>query len=1020
MEAQVENAVEILSNPHSDQSVKQQAFDYLNQLRSDPHGWQACTNLFARSPRTSEVVRMVCLEVVNYAVHTQGLDQESLAFLKHTLLHYVRQTYGTDAHQELDQASLQNKLAQTLTYLFVFLYQGGWQSFLDDFLDLTGLAGNTENVGGVLFYLRVLSSVHDEIADMLLSRESGEAKRNTELKDQLRAQDMQKVAESWKQLLTRYGGNDVVVDLVLKVVGKWVSWMDISLVISHDMLSLLLPVVGRTGNEDKVRGTAIETLTEICGKKMRSSDKMELISFLNLQDIVTQLVASPMLHDMKDTAHYDIDLAESIAKLVNTIVADVVKALDDAQSNDDTRTRAKQHLHAFLPLLLRFLSDEYDEICSTVIPSLTDLLTFLRKLGQLNQDYSGMLPPILNAIVRKMRYDETTVWGNEDEQTDEAEFQELRKRLQILQKTIAAIDQKLYMDVLSNLVATTFQNLDQQGSQMVWRDLDLALHEMYLFGELALPNQGLGTKNQPSTEASERLVVMMQKMVESGIANFSHPAILLQYMEICNRYCVVFETHTEYIPQVLENFVRLVHHDHVRIKTRSWYLFHRVIKQLRSRVGNVAETVIHSIGDLLPIKAEVPGEDADDDMSSDESDHSADALFSSQLYLFEAIGCISSTSSTPPDKQALYVRSVMDPLFRDMEVHLPRAKSGDAQALLQIHHIIMALGTLAHGFSDWTPSSSTASQHAPPDKLVTNEFSRAAEAILIALRELNSSSEIRTACRSAFSKLLGVLGAAVLPQLPQWIEGLLSQSSSKDEMAMFLRLLDQVVFGFKAEIYEVLNMLLTPLLQRIFGGLSEPISGTDDEIQLAELRREYLSFIQIILNNGLEGVLISESNQGFFEPMISSVIELGKTLEGNLGPSRLAFTIMTKISSLWGGPDVAQISQNPTAPSGSPSPAIPGFDRFMMDRFHTACWDAMRNPALGPAQDAQTKQVLTEIAGLEQVIYTKTGDVFIQQMQNEVFPSLGINGDEFLRCLTTSTDKRRFSSYLQGLLSNRH
>jgi exportin-T len=42
------------------------------------------------------------------------------------------------------------------------------------------------------------------------------------------------------------------------------------------------------------------------------------------------------------------------------------------------------------------------------------------------------------------------------------------------------------------------------------------LYEMYLFGELALPNQGLGTKNQPSTEASERLVVMMQKMVESG------------------------------------------------------------------------------------------------------------------------------------------------------------------------------------------------------------------------------------------------------------------------------------------------------------------------------------------------------------------------------------------------------------------------------------------------------------------------------------------------------------------------
>ncbi|UKZ51543.1 pre-tRNA nuclear export protein [Trichoderma virens] len=911
--------------------------------------------------------------------------------------------YGAGAQQDPDPAHLQNKLTQTLTYLFVFLYRDGWQSFVDDFLDLTGLHQNVDNVAGVLFYLRVLSSVHDEIADMLLSRESGDSKRNTELKDQLRAQDMQKVAESWKQLLSRYSGNDIVVDLVLKVLGKWVSWMDISLVVSHDMLNLLLPVVGRTGSEDKVRDTAIDTLTEICGKKMRSADKMEMISFLNLQDIVSQLVASPMLNDLKGTPQYDTDLAEAIAKLVNTTVADIIRALDDNQANDETRTRAKQHLDGFLPLLLRFFSDEYDEVCSTVIPSLTDLLTFLRKLGQLNQEYSNMLSPILNAIIRKMRYDETTSWGNEDEQTDEAEFQELRRRLQYLQKTIAAIDQSLYMDVLSNLVATTFQSLDQAGSHMDWRDLDLALHEMYLFGELALPNQGLGTKNQPSSEASERLVVMMQKMVESGIANFSHPAILLQYMEICVRYCAVFESHSQYIPQVLENFVRLVHHNHVRIKTRSWYLFHRFIKQLRSRVGNVAETVIQSIGDLLPIKAEVPGEDADDDMSSDESDHSADALFTSQLYLFEAIGCISSTHSTPAENQALYARSVMDPLFQDME----------------IHHIVMALGTLAHGFSDWTPGSSASNPHGPPDKLVSDEFSRAAEAILIALRELNSSAEIRTACRSAFSKLLGVLGAAVLPQLPKWIEGLLSQSSSKDEMAMFLRLLDQVVFGFKSEIYDVLNMLLTPLLQRIFGGLGEPISGTDDEIQLAELRREYLSFIQIILNNGLEGVLISEANQGFFEPMIASVLELAKTLDGNLGPSRLAFTIMARISSLWGGPDVATISREPTAPTGNPNPAIPGFDHFMMDRFHSTCWEVMRNPSFKPSTDAQTKQVLTEIAALEQTIYTKTGDMFIRQMQNEVFPSLGINGDDFLRSLTTSTDKRQFSTFLQQLLNSR-
>ncbi|KYK60202.1 hypothetical protein DCS_01338 [Drechmeria coniospora] len=518
MEAQVQNAVEILSNTTSDQALKAEALAFLNQLHANLQGWQPCTNLFTQSPRASELVRMVCLEVVNSAVHSERLDGESLAYVKYAMLQYVRQGYGPDAPPEADPVSLQNKLTQTLTYLFVFLYQDGWQTFFDDFWDLTGVPSNVTNPAGVVFYLRILSSIHDEIADMLLARESNDAKRNTELKDRLRARDMHKVAESWKVLLAKYADDDTIVHLALKVIGKWVSWMDISLVVSQDMLNLLLPVVGRAnqGGEDKVRDTAIDTLTEICGKKMRSSDKMEMISFLNLQEIVGQLIASPSLGGTKGTSKYDTDLAEAIAKLVNTVMSDIVKALDDSQSTDDTKTRANRSLGGFLPYLLRLFSDEYDEVCSTVIPALTDLLTFLRKLGQLPQEYSGMLPPILDAIIRKMRYDETSSWGNEDEQTDEAEFQELRRKLQNLQKTIAAIDQPLYMDMLSTLVATTFQTLDQRGSDMDWRDLDLALYEMYLFGELALPNHGLGTKNQPSTEASERLVVMMQKMVGSG------------------------------------------------------------------------------------------------------------------------------------------------------------------------------------------------------------------------------------------------------------------------------------------------------------------------------------------------------------------------------------------------------------------------------------------------------------------------------------------------------------------------
>ena len=271
------------------------------------------------------------------------------------------------------------------------------------------------------------------------------------------------------------------------------------------------------------------------------------------------------------------------------------------------------------------------------------------------------------------------------------------------------------------------------------------------------------------------------------------------------------------------------------------------------------------------------------------------------------------------------------------------------------------------------------------------------------------------------------MGAAVLPQLPQWIEGLLSRSSSKDEMAMFLHLLDQVVYNFKAEIYNVLDLLLTPLLERVFAGLSEPISGTDDEIQLQELRKEYVTFIQIILANDLGGVLVSMTNQGIFDNVVSSILILAKTVvHGSLPTSRIGFNVLARMACLWGGPDVAIVSASypdyPLPASAAPSPAIPGFDVFMLERFHTACWEVLLDAKFRPS-DAQSRQVIGEIASLEQIIYLKTGDALVRHLETVAFPSqLGLaNGQppaQFLRAMATS-DRKPFATYLQNMVKFR-
>jgi len=298
---------------------------------------------------------------------------------KESLLGYVRRTYSAGSQEPVDTPALQNKLAQALTFLFIPLYKQGWENFVDDFLSLTSSQGNgvKDNIPGIILYLRILSSVHDEIADQMIARQSDESKRNTELKDLFRTRDVPKVAASWQDILAQYKDHDdSIVESTLKVIAKWVSWIDIGLIVQQETLNPIFQLVARTNpenKEDRVRNAAIDTFTEIVAKKMKPSEKIGMIVFLDLATVISQLVGSRALNELRSTSSYDTDYAEVVAKLVNVVVGDVVKTLEDNSAEAETRAQAEQLVQAFLPLLLRFFSDEYDE-------NLLNRYTFLNRL----------------------------------------------------------------------------------------------------------------------------------------------------------------------------------------------------------------------------------------------------------------------------------------------------------------------------------------------------------------------------------------------------------------------------------------------------------------------------------------------------------------------------------------------------------------------------------------------------------------------------------------------------------------
>ena len=520
-------------DPRSDQSLKAQAIEFLNKLRSRPEGWSVCFALATRRSRPAEIVRHVSLDIVNNAIRTGQLSDQDLEAVSHNLIAYIENVYagGNRSWSGLppDSASIQNKITQTVTYLFTTMYEIKWPTFFQDILRLTSRSGAAakENAPGTVVFLKILIAIHDEIADVMVPKSPEEQKKDMLLKDLIRGRDIQLIASSWHEILAYWRSKEAtIVELCLTCIGKWVSWTDISLAVNDSLLSLLFELLSpemAADDSDRIlenRGAAIETFVEILGKKMSASDKLELIEVLRVNEAISRVVDSQPLLQYRHTSDYDTDLAEDVAKLVNNTVTDVVKALDTAKDNDSVILRGNTQLKTFLPHVLRFLSDEYDEICSTVIPCLTDLLALMRKKAKTNSNFwpenTFMLPLILEAVLAKVKYDDTAVWGNDDTQTDETEFQELRKRLHILQQAVAAVDEVMYVGKITSVVVSTFENYTANNGQLDWRDVELALHQLFLFGELSIKSGGLYSKTKPVSPAAEQLIGMMFKLMETG------------------------------------------------------------------------------------------------------------------------------------------------------------------------------------------------------------------------------------------------------------------------------------------------------------------------------------------------------------------------------------------------------------------------------------------------------------------------------------------------------------------------
>ncbi|CAB5396336.1 unnamed protein product [Rhizophagus irregularis] len=141
---------------------------------------------------------------------------------------------------------------------------------------------------------------------------------------------------------------------------------------------------------------------------------------------------------------------------------------------------------------------------------------------------------------------------------------------------------------------------------------------------------------------------MVSKMIQCNISTYPHPSMPLIFFENVARYYQFFEVQPDCIPTVLGAFVDL----------RG---LHNAILQI--------QTVLTNIQDLLVVQANLSSIDS---------------------------------TTIPTERQTEFAKIVINPLLADIERNLSKVMSEpeDLLHVLQLHHLIIAIGSIGKGFPD--------------------------------------------------------------------------------------------------------------------------------------------------------------------------------------------------------------------------------------------------------------------------------------------------------------------------------
>lgn len=988
MDQQIQQAVEIALSGTADPNLKNQAYEFINQIKSTEEGYKSCIDILLKSRENNDIndgLKFFIYQVIEE--NMSKLNNDELINLKNTLFQILNSIISNNLN---DAAYLKNKLSTLFASLFCYTYLELYPNFLKDLLNLCQSFTNPLILD---YYSRIVISIHYEIGDKFISRSSFLQNRNNLLKDSIRLNDMNQLVESWYKILLNDSINDDILNNTLKIIGQYIEWMEINLFISNDYLNNILKFL-KFPNE---RNQCCITLIELISKKMKPSNKIELINLLDLTNIIDSI---------KNNNDDDLEFIENLSKLSNQIGIELIIALE----NDSSLFNNINLIFLKLwPLILEFLSHEYDDISQQVFTFIQNYLLLCKKINQLIS--IDLLSTLLNKVILKMKFDPDDDGFEIDEQ-----FNEIRSKLKTFQDTIAVLTPELYIETLPMIIEQSlfnknFSDIDNDPSNSNdtlnnWINIELGFYELNNFGESLKNNLINLPKNEIYTSKPYQLFQnFLIRLIDNydKILIINHPKIQSFYYEIVVRFYNLRSINNDVSLKILESFTNQfgLFNNLEAVRIRIWYLFFKFIKQTKPLIDDITlENLLIKIQPLLIIEAQLPTKDEDDEIIEN-------GQFNNQLYLFESIGLLITIIN---NKELTY--KLIDLIFQPLFDNLQNCITSEDKLInplipLQAHHSLMAIATIVRGFET----------ELSPDLI--NKINNASQVVLITLENFNKFEIVREASRFSFSRFLPILQNESNNHLSKLISLIMATPNLKiNELSDFLSFIGQIIHQFKNNdnIYQLLNDLLSPVINKIYELLNINDEYPDLVRDKYNLKKSFMTFISVIIINNQTSLLITETNKQNFPRILTSFVEYAYDLS-QPSVSKLAITQLINVITVIGGNN-GKLNDSKDKYCNT-LPSIEGIDEFLMDTSVKLSFELPFSKSEFDLKDAEFRNIALELS-----ILLKT---YEQRQQNQEFLTFLVNylnnmgmSQDALNSLGSNLvklDQREFKKYFINFLT---